>query len=442
MGQDRAVRIDQERIDEERHRLIDAVERHHDELMRRAVRVRSHPLLDSGITMQQFRVLLCLAFDDGIAGHALADQLGVSLATATGLIDRLLDRGLVSRVPDSRDRRVRRLSLTPEGGALLDDIATAGREHRQMLLTQLSVEELGDVERGAAALLAGAGRLPADAGLFRVVPDRPLSRGCAATDPPRHGAAGTVVPALGADEVQLWWARTDDVGRAAAGLLDAEETARYHGLRRDEDRRRYLLGRAMIRTLLAAHTGTPSGRLRLRRDCGHCGGPHGKPRLAGDGDGPEFSLAYAGDWAVLAVCGSAPIGVDAESATSGRHWGPLLDSALAPSERARVDEADPADRAALIIGYWTRKEAALKALGVGQAVPMGEIVVTAPGLPPAVLDWGTGVPRSVVPPPSAVTMLAADGPSGVRTAVAVLSGRPVTLTVHSAAGLLTSPGGR
>ncbi|APU22285.1 MarR family transcriptional regulator [Actinoalloteichus sp. GBA129-24] len=440
MGQDRPVRID-----EERHRLIDAVERHHDDLMRGAVRVRSHPLLDSGITMQQFRVLLCLAVEGGVAGHALAEQLGVSLATAMGMIDRLLDRGLVSRVTDTRDRRVRRLSLTPAGVTLLDEIATAGRDHRQVLLAQLSVEELRAVERGAAALLAAAGRVPPDADLPRTAPalrGGGLIRGRPEPSSPRHGAVGVGVPAPADGEVQLWWATTADVGDTATGLFDVEETGRYHALRRVEDRRRYLLGRALVRTLLAVHTGLPAGELRFARHCGHCGGPHGKPRAVGPGDGLEFSLAYAGEWAVLALSTSAPIGIDAEPPTSGRHWGPLMDSALAPRERARVDEAEPADRAELVTGYWTRKEAVLKAVGVGLAMPMDQVVVSGPGAPPAVLSLGRGADlphAAALPTPESFTVLVADGPAGIQTAAASATGQPATLTVHSAAGLLASP---
>jgi DNA-binding MarR family transcriptional regulator len=115
----------------------------------------SDPLLTSHLTMPQFRVLLVLALRGGAAGHDLAESMGVSLATITGIVDRLAAHDLVTRREDPRDRRVRRVELTEAGRALIDGIAAAGAANQRRLLDRLSLEDLGVLER-AFDLLADA----------------------------------------------------------------------------------------------------------------------------------------------------------------------------------------------------------------------------------------------------------------------------------------------
>lgn len=84
------------------------------------------------ITQAQFRVLLAVWQLGGQPEHvtpsALADHLFIERPTATALIAKLVERGLLTRVPDPTDRRSHTLRLTPSGGNLLSvtgPIATA-----------------------------------------------------------------------------------------------------------------------------------------------------------------------------------------------------------------------------------------------------------------------------------------------------------------------------
>lgn len=116
---------------------------------------RSDPLLTANLTMPQFRLLLVLALRGGAAGHDLAESMGVSLATITGIVDRLAAQDLVTRREDPRDRRVRRVELTAAGRGLVDDIAAAGTASQRRLLDRLSLDDLTILER-AFGLLADA----------------------------------------------------------------------------------------------------------------------------------------------------------------------------------------------------------------------------------------------------------------------------------------------
>jgi DNA-binding MarR family transcriptional regulator len=116
---------------------------------------RSDPLLTANLTMPQFRLLLVLALRGGAASHDLAESMGVSLATITGIVDRLAAQDLVTRREDPRDRRVRRVELTAAGRGLVDDIAAAGTASQRRLLDRLSLDDLAILER-AFGLLADA----------------------------------------------------------------------------------------------------------------------------------------------------------------------------------------------------------------------------------------------------------------------------------------------
>jgi DNA-binding MarR family transcriptional regulator len=141
---------------DERAALIAAIESH-EAALRRSVIGGPNPLFDSGLTMQQLRVLVLLGADGPLPQGDLAHALGVGLATVTGLVDRLVARGLVERTEDPMDRRVRRAALSSAGAALLDQIQTAGQEMRRKLLDQIDLDDLRGLARGLGAIRAALG---------------------------------------------------------------------------------------------------------------------------------------------------------------------------------------------------------------------------------------------------------------------------------------------
>ena len=77
-----------------------------------------------GMTQAQFRLLLAVweeGGDAGIAPSALADYLLIERATISVLTQRLVERGLLERLPGP-NRRTFQLALTPQGRALLGEI--------------------------------------------------------------------------------------------------------------------------------------------------------------------------------------------------------------------------------------------------------------------------------------------------------------------------------
>jgi 4'-phosphopantetheinyl transferase len=138
---------------------------------------------------------------------------------------------------------------------------------------------------------------------------------------------------------------------------------------------------AVLRGAVASYCGVPPGGVTIRSLCRHCGSAeHGRPIADIDTrrTPPHVSLSRARGLIVVAVTDAGPVGVDVELAGAASFPG-FAEVALHPAERADDDEA--ATRT------WVRKESLLKATGDGLQVDPRQVRLSAPGEPPAVLDW-------------------------------------------------------
>ncbi|MEU0061586.1 4'-phosphopantetheinyl transferase superfamily protein [Streptomyces sp. NPDC006334] len=195
--------------------------------------------------------------------------------------------------------------------------------------------------------------------------------------------------------VGVWWASLRDARAAAplTALLDPVEHARHEAIARADDRGRFLLGCALSRIALGELLGVSPAEVPLRRVCPRCGGPHGKPRLAVPHGSPfadvDFSVTHSGDVVGVAVARGANVGLDVEESGSGAALDvdTVAPVALTDAEIAALNAHPPAERASAFLRMWTRKEAVLKALGVGLTVPLRRLEVSVPPLPPKVMSW-------------------------------------------------------
>ena len=122
------------------------------------------------LSLVHLNVLAVLDIDGALPMRGLAETLDVSQASATGIVDRMEQRGIVERQRADGDRRVVRVALTDEGRRLIAGMAAERREHLTLMLDQLTDEELG-------AFLLGSPRAPPGP---RGVPPSPARR----VDPP------------------------------------------------------------------------------------------------------------------------------------------------------------------------------------------------------------------------------------------------------------------
>ena len=77
--------------------------------------------LPEDMTQEQFAIVRYLSSVEVSTSTELAQVFYVGKSTISSIVSRLVDKGLIRRVPDDQDRRVTHLSLTPEGGRLADE---------------------------------------------------------------------------------------------------------------------------------------------------------------------------------------------------------------------------------------------------------------------------------------------------------------------------------
>lgn len=116
------------------------------------------------LTMQQLRVLGHVVKQQGISHQELGALLEVSAPTASGLVDRLAEKGLVCRSDDPDDRRVRRLHATEAGLAVMRQMDSMFERALAVVAGELSIDDLDLLCRGARAMLGALDRIRAAKG--------------------------------------------------------------------------------------------------------------------------------------------------------------------------------------------------------------------------------------------------------------------------------------
>jgi 4'-phosphopantetheinyl transferase len=226
-------------------------------------------------------------------------------------------------------------------------------------------------------------------------------------------------PPLGDDEVHVWRASLDvppTRAAALAALLDDAERARAARFHAEAHRRRFVVARATLRTLLARYLGAAPGDLAF----GY--GPHGKPALAAPGGHAlRFNLSHCDDVALYAFARARELGVDVERPRASLDAEGVAARFFAAREVAELRALPAAERAAAFAAGWARKEAYLKGLGSGLARPLGDFSVSlAPGDPVRLADaegGGQWSLRSLDPGDGLVGALAVERGGEVRVAL-------------------------
>ncbi len=158
------------------------------------------------------------------------------------------------------------------------------------------------------------------------------------------------------DGVEVWRLDLSRARPPSAGELSAAEEARAARRIFDDDRRRFAASRAALRRLLAARTGTEARAVVIE------GGPNDRPVMPG---GPSFSVSHSGNLWLCAVGGDRALGVDTEEVRGVAEAADIALRWFTASERQRLAADEAAGREAPFLRGWVRKEAFLKALGVG-----------------------------------------------------------------------------
>ena len=122
--------------------LIEDILQLTDKLFRQLLPTLPMEWIHLDLTMSQLKVFVLLF----ITGHSrmsdIASELGVSLATATGVVDRLVERNLLIRNGDPDDRRVVLCQLSDEGEKLIRDLWQLSQKQAGDLMSALDTPQL------------------------------------------------------------------------------------------------------------------------------------------------------------------------------------------------------------------------------------------------------------------------------------------------------------
>lgn len=194
-------------------------------------------------------------------------------------------------------------------------------------------------------------------------------------------------PELAAGEIHVWRIRLD-TPLPTESPLSADELQRAQRLHDGQKRQHFSAGRAAVRKLLGAYTGSPPHELLFA-----CG-PHGKPFLPAS---PlQFNFSNSGELALLAVCRDREVGIDIEQRDRKLSVESLAAHIFTPGEAAAFRQVPETEQHTALLAAWTRKEAYIKALGRGFSLPLKSFSVAVPAdNEPAVLHLqdATGTPH-------------------------------------------------
>jgi DNA-binding MarR family transcriptional regulator len=125
--------------------------------------VGSQQLVRAGVSMAHLHVMWLLQRHGDLSMGHLAEMLDVSLSNASGLIDRMVERGLVDRVRVPDDRRLVLVALSGHGRQMLDHADVLRSDLLESVLRRLDAGQLQRVA-GAMADIRQAIRAAIDAG--------------------------------------------------------------------------------------------------------------------------------------------------------------------------------------------------------------------------------------------------------------------------------------
>jgi 4'-phosphopantetheinyl transferase len=189
---------------------------------------------------------------------------------------------------------------------------------------------------------------------------------------------------LGATDVHVWRASLEQAPAVVASLrrlLSPDEQARADRFHFEKDRRHFIVARSCLRKLLGRYLAIPPAELRF----GYA--DHGKPHLAPEIAPPlKFNLAHSGGLALYAFTYIGEIGIDLEHIRPDFTGEDTARRFFSTTEVACLSKLAESSRHEAFFNCWTRKEAFIKAKGIGLSLPLDQFDVTvAPAEPAALL---------------------------------------------------------
>jgi 4'-phosphopantetheinyl transferase len=232
----------------------------------------------------------------------------------------------------------------------------------------------------------------------------------AAIEAPR--VSGTI--SLAHDEVHTWWARLDVPAwriRQLARTLAPEEVVRANCFRAQRVRDRWIVGRGLLRELLGQYIGCEPASIQLAY------GTYGKPVLApNSGDARlRFNVSHTEGLVLFGLARDHDLGVDVETIRPLKDLDLIAEQFFSLQERAALRSLRTDQQLAGFFNCWTRKEAYVKAVGLGLSHSLDSFdVELTPGRPSRLLAIDGDSAKAV-----SWSLTALQAPPGFAAALAV-----------------------
>lgn len=134
-------------------RFLDACEKTMGQFMGRSMRSFWQYAKEQGLTMTQMVALRHIHFKQECNISEISEELGVTNAASSQLLDRLVQQGLIARHENPVDRRNKKILLTERGRQIIHDSVVARQHWMHDLTDHLSPAEMEQVIQSFTLLL-------------------------------------------------------------------------------------------------------------------------------------------------------------------------------------------------------------------------------------------------------------------------------------------------
>jgi 4'-phosphopantetheinyl transferase len=210
----------------------------------------------------------------------------------------------------------------------------------------------------------------------------------------RHWPEGPLSPVLGPADVHVWSMALHVEPAESMELercLSVHERCRADRFAFDADRARFVVGRGLLRTILARYSGAPPSEIRFRTN------EYGKPSLEcerDEGSALQFNFSHSDSIALCALSRGRAVGVDIERERPLPALEEIAERYFSAREHAALCELPEELRRRAFFACWSRKEAYIKARGLGMSLPLASFDVSLAPDEPAMLLAVRGEPEA------------------------------------------------
>lgn len=142
--------------------LIESILQLSDKAFRELFPILPKQWLHLDLTMSQLKVVLLLFVSGPTRMSVIASELGVSMATASGVVERLVERGILLREGEAGDRRVVLCRLSDEGERLIGNLWQLSRDQVGELMRMIAPSKLLLIVEMLQALLQAGEAMKGD----------------------------------------------------------------------------------------------------------------------------------------------------------------------------------------------------------------------------------------------------------------------------------------